>query len=161
MNVLLIDDESSITDAIQDRLSEFVPGKRFQCFCETDVANNFYYALDYLEVQEPAYDLIISDLLMPGHGLDDILNYDQGTVLTGWFFLYHYILRPDGQYHDKYKNTKIIVFSAYRAELEQYMKMNNLQAFKDRIIFIEKGYIYNDAGGFVKLMQTVESLFTS
>lgn len=155
MKVLLIDDESIITEAIKVRLSELIPEQ------DVDMANSFYYALDLLDAQTAPYDLIISDLLMPGQGLDDIQDHQQGTVLNGWRFLYHYILKPDAEFYEKNKHTNIVIFSAYQAELEQYLSSHNLLAFRERISLLNKGYIYNQTGGFESLIELVRPLLTS
>lgn len=162
MNVLLIDDERIVTDAIQDRLNEIEFSKCFKGFSKIDVANDFYQAITYLDNQDKAYDIIISDLLIPGSGLMQNPSQTRGTVLNGWTFLYHYILDSSGTYHEKYKDDcKIVVFSAYKRELTQFLTKNNMQQYLDEVYFVEKGHIYNDNGGYASLIRTVKSLIES
>lgn len=158
ISVLIIDDQQIVTDAIQDRLNDLSLSLKFRGFQKIDIANDFYRAIDFLKSANKPYDLIISDLLMAGGGLDSIPNRACGTVLNGWTFLYHFILNPDGIYHGMCKNSRIIVFSAYKRELDQYISDNNLCQLLDDIYFIEKGHIYNSNGGYVALVQTIKSL---
>ena len=161
MNVLLIDDEKIITDAIQDRLRDIRFTKSFNGFSRIDVANNFYQAITCLDNQEKPYDIIISDLLMPGTGLDDTIR-TRGTVLNGWTFLYHNILSSSGAYYQKYNDScKMVVFSAYKRELEQFLTKANMQEYLTKIYFVEKGHIYNANGGYASLIRTIESLIES
>ena len=49
MNILLIDDETCVTDAIKDSLDGFSPNKTYGKILNVDVANNFYDARKLLE----------------------------------------------------------------------------------------------------------------
>ena len=159
MNVLIIDDESTMTDAISVRLDELSQRGDVIGTVGKYPANDFYRAREYLEQKIP-FDLIIADLLMPRRGLGRIPDYN--TKLNGWNFVYHYILREDGPYHSDCLETKIIFFSAYRERLEQHLIAENLMAYlrEKRFVFVDKGYIYNEVGGFNVLMRTVKGLLS-
>lgn len=159
MNVLIIDDESTV--GTQRRLKNFTPGRRYNRSCKIDVAKNFYEAEKLLTQNGQTYDLIISDLLMSGYGLDRTLNSNNDTVLNGWIFLYHKIVSSTGTYYTKCANAKIIIFSAYTDVLNQYLEEESEEEeskkCKERVIIVEKGY----SEGYNNLMNTVSSLFSN
>jgi len=158
MNILLIDDESGVTDAIKDNLTMFSPNRSYGRILKIDVANNFYDARELLDSGTTTYNLIISDLLLPRLGADIPDSY-QGRTLTGWFFLYHHILKQEGTYHDKYKDTTIVLFSAYEEIWEQYLKDNGLEYLKNNIISVPKGHTYNDTGSYKALIDKLNRKF--
>lgn len=145
MNILLIDDESIVTDSIKDSLEGFAPNRKYGRTLNIDVANNFFDARRFLGSQNCTYDLIVSDLLMPRRGADIPDSY-QGRSLTGWFFLYHHILKSDGQFHDLCKDTAIVLFSAYLWVWDQYINDNPLDKLiqLDTIISVPKEDDSND-----------------
>ncbi len=147
-------DVSIVTDAIRDSLETFMPNKRFMI----DAANTFFKARECLNNQNPPYNIIISDLLLPRRGADIPETY-QGRTLAGWCFLYHHILKSDGQYHDKYKDTKIILFSAYKSVWEQYIADNPLESSidKNKVISVFKGDDLSDNDA---LVEAVKELFS-
>lgn len=158
MNILLIDDESCVTDAIKDNLSAFTPNRSYGRILNVDVANNFYGARELLDNQTTSYNLIISDLLLPRRGAN-IPESCQGRTLTGWFFLYHHILKDGGCYHDRYKDITIVLFSAYQGIWEQYMNDHNLESLKKNIISIPKGHTYNNTGSYKILIDKLNRKF--
>lgn len=151
-NILLIDDESSITDALENRFYD-----RFGRTFTVHVANDFFRAREFLDKQEAVYDLIISDLLLPTRGANTPNCY-QGTTLAGWFFLYHHMFTPKGTYYKKNTTTKVILFSAYESVWNQYIRTNNLADLTERVSFIRKDHIYNNTGGYTNLLDRVEEL---
>lgn len=157
MEILLIDDETIVTDSIEDSLETFTPNRKYGRNLKIDKANNFFEARKLLGDQNNNYDLIISDLLMPRRGADIPDSY-QGRSLTGWFFLYHHILRPGGQYHDKYKNTTVVIFSAYEWVWDQYIKDNPMDSSinEDKIIVVSKE---DDFGENDALLAELEKIF--
>lgn len=158
MNILLIDDESSVTDAIKDNLDTLIPNKSYGRILKIDVAHNFYEARELLDKQGVIYDLIISDLLLPRRGADIPDTY-QGKSLAGWFFLYHHVLRTGGKYYTTCKNTTIVLFSAYEGVWQQYISDNRLEGLKDRVITVPKGHTYNNAGSYKALMDCLKKIF--
>ena len=158
MNILLIDDESAVTDAIKDVLKNFTPNKTYGRNLKIDVANDFYRARTFLNNQNPPYDLIVSDLLLPRRGAA-IPNTYQGNSLTGWFFLCHHILENGGTYHDNYQNTTIVLFSAYERVWEKYVADTQQESFKNRVSLVSKGLSYNNVGNYEALMDKIKTLF--
>ena len=159
MNVLIIDDESTMTDAISVRLDELSQRGDVIGTVGKYPANDFFRAREYLEQKIP-FDLIIADLLMPRRGLGRIPDREPGITLNGWIFLYHYILKEDAPYYQDCRETKIIIFSGYREVLQEYLIEKNLIHYwrEKRFTFVDKGHIYNDTGGFDALMRTVKQL---
>ena len=153
MRVLLIDDETRVTDAIKDRFEDVRPSKRRGFNIEIDVANNMYQAHQYLSSSK-TYDLIISDLLLPNRGADLPSTY-QGQALTGWFFIHHHILNTEGRYYEKCKETAIILFSAYGDIWNNYIKDTNQNNYSERVSLVAKGHIYNNAGGYASLIKNI------
>lgn len=152
--ILLIEDEVSVVETIQLMLDEHCNKK--ECFI--DSALNFLQAMDYLDTND--YNIIVTDLQMPGKGLEDHRNHVNGTILNGWTFLYFYILE-EGKYANRCKNTKIIIFSEFLDELDKRFKAypNELsQSFKDRVIRVSKGGMHSGEGGTVKLCRMIEGL---
>lgn len=156
MEILLIDDESIVTDSIEDSLEMFAPNRKYGRKLKIDKANNFFDARKLLENQNNNYDLIISDLLMPRRGADIPDSY-QGRSLTGWFFLYHHILKPDGQYHNKCKNTTVVIFSAYEWVWEEYIKENPIDSSinADKIIVVSKEDDFDDNDALVAELEKI------
>lgn len=160
MNILLIDDESAVTDAIQDILKNFTPNKIYGRSLKIDAANDFYSARKFLDNQDPPYDLIISDLLLPRRGADiPNANPYQGNTLTGWFFLCHHILDSGGKYYDKYIDKTIVLFSAYEGVWEQYVTDNQQESFKNKVSLVTKGHNYHNLGNYEVLAEKIKTLF--
>ena len=159
MNVLMIDDESVMIDAISERLDDLSRQGEIIGSLGEYPANNFFQAREDLEKRIP-FDLIITDLLMPSRGLGNIPDREPGITLNGWIFLYHYILKEDAPYYQDCRETKIIIFSGYREVLQEYLIEKNLIHYwrEKRFTFVDKGHIYNDTGGFDALMRTVKQL---
>lgn len=157
LHILLIDDESSVTDAIENRLSE-----KFGRTCKIYAANNFFRARELLSDPNLTFNFIISDLLLPRRGSMIPDSYGNGTTLAGWFFLHFHILQSNGEYYEKSKNTKIILFSAYGDVWQNYIKNGEKNGSVDmsRVKLVQKGYIYNDTGGYEKLLKQVEDMQT-
>lgn len=157
--ILLIDDESVMTDSIQDRLADLHKNGKIGEY-EAHSAHNFYKALDYLD--KSPYDLLITDLLMPTYGLaPELLEQQRGVMLSGWTFLYHYVLNPDGEYYQNNLNAKCIFYSAYLDRLEKHWKDIGFrrEEYKGRLFSVDKGNIFDDSGGFNKLMEVIEKLW--
>ena len=57
---------------------------------------------------------------------------------------------------DHYIDSVIIVYSAYKNELMQFVKDNKLEKQYAKIKFIEKGRAFNKKGGYRVLLDTVE-----
>lgn len=153
--ILLIDDESVMTDSIQDRLADLRENGKIGEY-EAHSAHNFYKALAYLD--NGSYDLLITDLLMPTYGLaPELLEQQRGVMLSGWTFLYHYVLNPDGEYYQNNLNAKCIIYSAYLDRLTKRWKDMSFpeEKYKNRLFRIDKGNIFDDSGGFNRLMETV------
>ena len=155
--ILLIDDESVMTDSIQDRLEDLRKNRKIGEY-EAHSAHNFYKALDYLD--KNPYDLLITDLLMPTYGLPPELLAQRGVVLSGWVFLYHYVLKPEGEYYTKNSRAKCIIFSAYLDRLNKHWENIgfHLEDYKDRLFLVDKGNIFDDSGGFNKLTDVIVEL---
>lgn len=152
MNILLIDDQSSITDGIKLQL-ELKLGKAQNLTIDT--ANDFFRACAFLRDSKKKYDLIITDLQMPSKGAGRIPK-DASTVVIGWHFIDIYILQEDGEFYGCCKETKIIIFSAFQKELHEYIKENNITMDK-RISCIEKGSARDEYGGLRQLIRAIEN----
>lgn len=94
MKALIIDDDSIVTEAIKDAMESFVPGRKYGRNFDIDAAQNFFEARDCLEKPGSAYNLIISDLLLPIKGAD-VPDSCTDKALSGWFFLYYHLLLPN------------------------------------------------------------------
>jgi len=154
----LIDDESVMTDSIQDRLGDLRKNRKIGEY-EAHSAHNFYKALDYLD--KNSYDLLITDLLMPTYGLPPELLAQRGVMLNGWIFLHQYVLNPKGEYYGKNRRAKCIVFSAYLDRLNKHWEDMGFhwEAYKERLFLIDKGNIFDNSGGFNKLTDTIVDLW--
>lgn len=155
--ILLIDDESVMTDSIQGRLEDLRKTRKIGEY-EAHSAHNFYKALDYLD--KNSYNLLITDLLMPTYGLPQELLVQRGVVLSGWIFLHQYVLNPKGEYYGNNRSAKCIVFSAYLDRLNKHWENIgfHLEDYKDRLFLIDKGNIFDDSGGFNKLTDVIVEL---
>lgn len=154
--ILLIEDEASVIETIKLMLDEICGEKKYTI----DSAFNFFQAMDYLE--EKNYDIIVTDLQMPGKGLGGNRDYIDGTILNGWAFLYFHILEENGKYTNQCKSSKLIIFSEFLDELEKRFKTHpDEQSFKDRIRYVSKGGMHNDEGGTIKLCTVIEELIKS
>lgn len=159
MKILLIDDKKEVTDAIKDGLQALATQKGYRGKLEIDAANDFYDALTYIEKtnkENTSYDVVISDLLMPSDGLKINPQWPVGPILNGWSFLCQNILLESANYHQQYIDSVIIVYSAYKNELMQFVKDNKLEKQYAKIKFIEKGRAFNKKGGYRVLLDTVE-----
>lgn len=157
--ILLIDDESVMTDGIRDGLEDLrSEGKIGEYMVFTAI--DFYKARDYLD--KHSFDLIVTDLLMPPLGLDEVPRHDRkrGAALNGWVFLNHFILKPNSPYYSAHTHTKMIVFSAYLDRLKKYFSETefNMELYRERLSFVNKGNIFDESGGLNKLMEEIKEI---
>lgn len=153
--ILLIEDEVSVIDTIELILDDTC-NKKYT----VDSASNFLQAMDLLD--ENRYDIIVTDLQMPGKGLEDNRNYIDGTILNGWVFLYFYVLEEKGRYAKQCKGSKLIIFSEFLDELEKRFKVYpKEQTFKEKITYVPKGGMHNGEGGVNKLCNVIVELIGS
>ena len=161
MKVLLIDDKTDVTQAIEDRLRFLVRQRGYRETLTIDSVHDFYDARTHIEqknAENSSYDIIISDLLMPKNGLETDSNWPIGPVLNGWSFLCQNILLQSGKYYEQYKENVIIIFSAYKDELNQLVEDRGMGTlYNERITFVEKGRLFDKKGGYNVLIETVES----
>lgn len=162
MNILIIDDDSVMSDSICEMLDDMMENNLIP-FSSVYCAHDFYQARQFLKEHSP-YALIITDLLMPPRGLN-IPNRPKGVMLNGWTFLYHCLLREDAEgesYHKDNLNAKYIIFSAYWENLKKYLSDRpDEQSYLSSIHPVKKGNIYNDKGGLTNLQREIRKLLNS
>ncbi len=112
--ILIFDDRPQIRDFLRSSLESETT--------ELLIYSRVYDVNEYFENNGINIDGIILDIIMPSTGLkEDEKALTNGGVLTGWVWLWKHC-NPNGVDEHPFKNIPVIIYTAYEADYEAYIK---------------------------------------